>query len=799
MSNRPDKLNRAIIALLLAGLGLRLALVWGGGQFFWPDESRYVAAQDAMISIADGRVMAGLTSLVAQGDHVGFKLLGLLPAAVERMTGVQDPRLAAGFFSLFSWMGLIFLWLWARRLGASPAAQAWTVLLAVTCTTLTFYTRHLFPYDPSLALALAALLVGAKENASLPRLAAAGALTGCAVLVYFGYWLLAGVVLILIGLGQKESWGRRCLRGVAAGLGFASVLLAVWLLDRCGAGTMVTNARNFSGTVFQGDFDQGYRLVWEYFWHTEGLGVLLWLGAGFYAARRAWCDFRGARELPPAWALGVLALGLVYAGLVLTSDVMHKFVVYGRSARQLAPFFCLVGGLALAEWFAGRGRRAAWLVAGVLAANAAWHLGPVFTQVFPKEFRRLGAVQLATVPPAEPGRSYYRYVNVDHYVFEPEVLPHPPEATLLVRLHPYEFAPYLYEGSSAQQRALRRATDQRMRLVRVRVPDEWLVGGGTEGMITMKVRFAPGRGGMAEPLLSLGAKGAGDLFFVRYLDDRLAMFGMESVGDVVVTSSPVEYTPGEEYELAFFSGSLMPLPGPAAKARPDSQRLYYENLVSVRRDGREILTSLVSPHAVRADEIYVGYNQVRANSADTAFRGAIRQVVRGGYPPLPAGGLGDADFGAARMVVWLPAAAAGVPEPLLVVGSAGQATLGYVRVLPGGQVRLGTEFWGVGVAESDAVAAPPEVATEIVFHFPALYPPVGDARWGAVPRAEQEARRARVTILLNGRVVLDQEAKATAAPSSPVVFGKNPVGGSWVGERFTGRLMQGMRLPLSGP
>jgi hypothetical protein len=32
-----------------------------------------------------------------------------------------------------------------------------------------------------------------------------------------------------------------------------------------------------------------------------------------------------------------------------------------------------------------------------------------------------------------------------------------------------------------------------------------------------------------------------------------------------------------------------------------------------------------------------------------------------------------------------------------------------------------------------------------------------------------------------------------------VVFGKNPVGGSWVGERFTGRLMQGMRLPLSGP
>lgn len=798
MSLRSDSLNRAIIALLLAGLALRLALVWGGGQFFWPDENRYGAARDAMIVIADGRVMAGLTSLVAQGDHVGFKLLGLLPAAVERMTGVQDPRLAAGLFSLWSWTGLVFLWQWARRIGAPAEAQAWTVLLAVTCTTLTFYTRHLFPYDPALALALAALFVGAKGKASLPRLYAAGALTGGAVLVYFGYWLLGGVVLGLLGLGQGEKWGRRILRGTAAGLGFASVLLAAWLLDRSGAGTMVANARNFSGTVLQGDFGQGWRLVWEYFWHSEGPVVLLWLGAASYAAWRVGRDIRAGRAPAPAWGLGVLALGLIYAGLVLTSDVMHKFVVYGRSARQLAPFFCLVGGLVLAEWSARRPRGMVWLVVAGLGANCAWHLGPGLRQIFPKEFRRQGEALLAAAPPAEPGRSFYRYVNVDHYLFEPETLANPPESTLLARRHPYEFAPYLYEGSTARQRAQRRATDQRMRLVMVRVADAQVVGGEPHGMVTMKVRFARGRGGMSEPLLALGSAGRGDLFFVHYLSDHQAMFGMESVGHTVLTGETVEFVAGQEYELEFFSGSLMP---PAESPAPPGQeawRLYYENLVHVKWAGREVLTGLVSPNAVRPDEIYVGYNQVRSGRADSAFSGTIRGATRGGYPLLAAGGPGDGDYGAARMVVALPEVLAGVPEPLLVVGTAGRATLGYVRVLPGGQIKLGAEFWGVGAFESEAVAGPPHAATEIIFHFPSLYPPVGDPRWGGVPRIQQESRRTRLTILLNGKIVLDQEVKATGAPSSPVAFGRNPVGGSWVGEKFTGRLVQGMRLPLGG-
>ena len=63
-------------------------------------------------------------------------------------------------------------------------------------------------------------------------------------------------------------------------------LLAVWLLDRWGQRTMIANAGKFSGTITQGDFGQGFRLVWEYFWHAEGLVLGLWLATAAFATWR---------------------------------------------------------------------------------------------------------------------------------------------------------------------------------------------------------------------------------------------------------------------------------------------------------------------------------------------------------------------------------------------------------------------------------------------------------------------------------------------------------------------------------
>ncbi|HVT73218.1 MAG TPA: hypothetical protein VHD61_08785 [Lacunisphaera sp.] len=796
---RPPRSTAVIVALLLAALAIRLWLVWAGGQFFWPDEGRYRAARAALAAMHEGRVWPAIASLVGQGDHVGFKLLGLGPAALERWTGVSDPRLAAACFALFSWTGLVWLWVWVRRAGASEPAQVWTVALAAGCTSLTYYARHLLPYDAALALALAALAVGTKERGSLARVFAGGLLAGGSVLVYFGYWLLGGTVLLLLGLGGRETWRRRLLRGGAAALGCAAIVGAVWLADHWGERSLVANSRRLSETITQGDFGRGYRLVGEYFWAAEGLVLVCWIAAVVDGATRLRPGTRRDAAGPAAGWQSLLAVGVIYGGLVAASDVTHRFVVYGRGARQLAPFLCAAGGLALARWLAGRRPIWTWLAAALLAGNAAWHLGPAVTQMFPPEFRQLGDRLLATAPAAEPGRTYYRYVNVEHYLFEAELLPQPPEAVLLARRHPFEFRPYLFEGATARERARRLASDQRMRLVRMRVPAAWAIRGEAHGEVAMRVRFAAGRGGMSEPLLSLGPRGLGVLYFVRYLNERSLVLGMESVGSVVWTSGPLAYSPDRDYEIDFFDGSLLPPAGESPSGEAERRRLYYGNLAEVRWQGNAVLRGLAAPHVVQPDEVYAGYNFIGSGHADTVFSGTIASVRRGGYPPRPADEDGREDCGAFRLVVWLPVAAAEVPEPLLVVGEAGRATLGYVRVLPGGQARFGAELWGVGAFESDPVAAPPEANTTVEFRFPALYPPPGDGRWGGMPRTGQESRRSHLTILVGGRVVLDREVRDNGTPAAPVAFGRNPVGGTWVGEKFSGRLVQVARLPLAPP
>ncbi|HEX7632075.1 MAG TPA: DUF2079 domain-containing protein [Lacunisphaera sp.] len=325
------------------------------------------------------------------------------------------------------------------------------------------------------------------------------------------------------------------------------------------------------------------------------------------------------------------------------------------------------------------------------------------------------------------------------------------------------------------------------------------ITGEDHGAVKMLVRFAAARAGFSEPLLSLGRTGAGDVFFVRYLNYHQLVLGMESIGDAVLTSKPIEFEADHPYTLELFSGSLLPPAVDAADAKEAARRLYLQSLVSARLDGNEVLNALATPHVVQPAEVVAGLNAAGADSAAAAFTGKISDVQRGGYPRPTHGGLADADHGAVRLVVRLPAAAAGVPEPLLVVGVPGQATLGYVRVLPGGKARFGVEIWGQKALESEEVAMPDEVATEVVFHVPALYPSVNDPRWGPVPRAAQEARRSRVVILINGRTVLDQAVKDNGTPSSPVAFGQNPVGGSWVGGQFSGRLLQVTRLELSAP
>jgi hypothetical protein len=160
---------------------------------------------------------------------------------------------------------------------------------------------------------------------------------------------------------------------------------------------------------------------------------------------------------------GLIGLICVYGALAVLSTGLGVFVVYGRLARQLVPFFCLVTAALLARISMRRPSLAHVLipaVAAVVVLQAAVNARQVFAQQFPPEFIANGE-QVAGRRGASSAASLYT-----EYTYPPVKLEVPADSVeAMSARHPLQFIPYQYEGFTPDQRRFLRSTDMRMRIV----------------------------------------------------------------------------------------------------------------------------------------------------------------------------------------------------------------------------------------------------------------------------------------------------------------------------------------------
>ena len=136
--------------------------------------------------------------------------------------------------------------------------------------------------------------------------------------------------------------------------------------------------------------------------------------------------------------------------------------MYGRLARQLVPFLCLLTGAALERAFASGSAAMARLArAAVLAllVQAAMNFLAPLGQSFPAEFVRDARRDERYVPGV-------MLVHTRHFYPTPEPVALPAHYSILKEAsHPLQFPPYQYEGLTASERGALRATDISMRMV----------------------------------------------------------------------------------------------------------------------------------------------------------------------------------------------------------------------------------------------------------------------------------------------------------------------------------------------
>jgi hypothetical protein len=432
-----------------------VALVFSGGQHYWPDELRYDRSREAVEALFHRDGNAARRAL-AHPDHFLFSVLGLVPATIELLTGPDD-RIPALFFSLFSVASIALLYGLVRRLGESEQAAFLAALVFAASATQLYYSRHLLPYDAAMAMGIGALCVAARPVSNLRGALLCGLLASAAVLTYNGYFLLAGSALLMHALSAR-SWRDAARRlAVSAGV-FALPFAAIAGAGALEGGDFLQVWAGFLRSVTQGSFAEGWWIPFAYLWHAEHLLTALWAAAFAFAAVRL---AHGDRSR--ALLFGVAGILLTYGGLVVGSVALQRFVVYGRQVRQLVPFACVLAALAM-QRLAASGSPRRFLARTAIAATvaqAAWNFRTPLTQVFPDEFRRMAE----RVPRRGDDASRF-LLYAEHIYPTPAVYP-AVGVVLLARPHPLQFLPYQYEGYGPAERAALREIDIRMRLVEV--------------------------------------------------------------------------------------------------------------------------------------------------------------------------------------------------------------------------------------------------------------------------------------------------------------------------------------------
>jgi hypothetical protein len=397
--------------------------------------------------------------VLGSAAHPGFKLSMVAPAWVQGRLK-RDLHLPSILLSLFSTANIWLVWRLARCGGADEREALWAAAAMASSNAMFYWSRHLMPYDLALFWALASASFALRPSPRPRDSFLAGVLGFAAFVTYAGSWSLVACVLAahVLSAGREP---RLAVRRAALGLaGLAAPFASFVLVIRMLGGELLATYGQFAATIVQGDFNEGHIVFLGYLWSAERLSALIWVAA---LAGTLWmlrsCAAEDRRR-------AVLPLAILVGG----SNLLDKFVVYGRLARQVVPFCALLVGWAAVHAFRGRPWRWAEVAAlAVLLACGLSNMRVPLRQEFPKQFRQRAAAIMRNYDTAagsgrEPDRFRLLY---DHHIY-----PYPDESPLLpgteVLLespHPLAWRPYLYEGYTRAQRDRFAAVNFSMQLV----------------------------------------------------------------------------------------------------------------------------------------------------------------------------------------------------------------------------------------------------------------------------------------------------------------------------------------------
>jgi len=293
------------------------------------------------------------------------------------------------------------------------------------------------------------------------------------------------------------------------------------------------------------------------------------------------------------------------------------------------------------------------------------------------------------------------------------------------------------------------------------------------GPLRLKLRLPPFAATFAQPLLSTGRMGAGDLVYVFYVGPNRVRFGHDCWSRALVETPVIYYNPDEDQEIEI---DMAPLH--AGK----SDTLAGREHLRIRFNGRTLFDAPRVFHPAEPAEIFIGHNGISSSSSEVNFNGPLLESSR--LPRWP-----EAPTDGARLLrVKLPADRAGRSEPLLSTGVTGAGEVVFIRFPDAGHFVIGYDKWSVGGPVSDPIPCNDNSELEIEISLGSLYgvrkPEPG---WD---EAALKRLRSTVRVRVNGRAVLNHAGESFPTTAAQIRIGENPIGASSCSEKFTGQIEQ---------
>jgi len=293
--------------------------------------------------------------------------------------------------------------------------------------------------------------------------------------------------------------------------------------------------------------------------------------------------------------------------------------------------------------------------------------------------------------------------------------------------------------------------------------------------LELKLRFPGDQARGREPLVSSGAAGRFDMLFCEYVGLGRARFGLYHHGEEPLTSEVFPFDPTQVYTLRIWMGSL----ADPEEETPDDASLPRSKLLTVTLDDRVLLNREQDFYAASPESLMLAENRFPVNVVAKAFSGRIEQAEHVGFDALPDPGLLHR-YGAVDATVLFSRAAQGAAEPLVVTGVEGAGNFIYLRYLEGSRLLFGFDHWGVGGLVGKPVQVDLSKPHRLRISMGSLYPSGEDVgEW-----------RTRVQVKLDDAVVLEGDYLCHPTTRSQIMIGKNLIGGSTCGPKFSGRIQR---------